>query len=433
MLIGYGISEDIMSPSLMHNIIRSPNASHSQPESVNRIATSAAWSPLISSQLSTSSLTFVGDTSPPPRMRHKGINKRYEDNSIMDSNNNNNNNNISNSLYANSQSLLMSPTNLVAPGPQAYYNSILSSSPNASLYNSKLSILHGSDEDINESNGSQTSSNNSHVSYKQASITAKQPNNPTKIRPTNQFPTTNEHNKTPHYDRTPGARILEMAKNNPHQDSALSVFCNCKKSRCLKLYCDCFRIVKYCDGCNCNDCANTSGYDHVRVQAMNAILERNSEAFKPRVSENPSSSGKGHLNGCHCKKSACLKKYCECFSGSAPCTDKCRCNDCKNLASIYKDGVIVLSAIPAFVSPKFTQSVYSIDTTNRSSIGTASAPVVTAGSLLELAGICEQQEATESLLALSPNPKGLSKSPISQGSDAAADGVSTALFHGKDE
>ena len=420
----------MMSPSLMHNIIRSPNTSHSQPESVSRIATSAAWSPLISSQLSTSSLTFVGDTSPPPRMRHKGINKRYEDNSIM-----NNNNNISNSLYANGQSLLMSPTNLVAPGPQAYYNSILSSSPNASMYNSKLNILNSSDEDINESNVSQTSNNISYVSYKQAPIAVKQSNNPPKIRPTNQHPTMNEYDKTPHYDRTPGARLLEIAKNNPNQDNSSAVFCNCKKSRCLKLYCDCFRIIKYCDGCNCNDCANTSGYDHVRVHAMNTILERNSEAFKPRVSENPSSSGKGHLNGCHCKKSACLKKYCECFSGSAPCTDKCRCNDCKNLPGIYKDGVIVLSAIPAFVSPKFTQSVYTIDTAQRINIGTASSPAVTAGSLLELAGICEQQEATESLLALSPKPKGLSKSPIDQGyrSEAAAEGVSTALFHGQDE
>ena len=35
------------------------------------------------------------------------------------------------------------------------------------------------------------------------------------------------------------------------------VVCNCKKSRCLKLYCDCFRIQRYCNGsCNCNDCAN---------------------------------------------------------------------------------------------------------------------------------------------------------------------------------
>ena len=409
----------MMSPSLMNTIIRSPNASQSQPESVNRIATSAAWSPLISSQLSTSSLTFVGDTSPPPRMKHKGINKRYDDNSIM-----NMNSNMSNSLYASGQSLLMSPTNLIAPGPQAYYNSILSSSPNASMYNSKLSMLHPNDDD--------DSSGQSSHGMKHDPGSAKQANNPAKTRPTYQS-FTNEYIKTPSYERTPGARLLEISKSNPNQDAG--VFCNCKKSRCLKLYCDCFRILKYCDGCNCNDCANINSYDYLRVQAMNTILERNSEAFKPRVSENPSSSGKGHLNGCHCKKSACLKKYCECFSGSAPCTDKCRCNDCKNVPDIYKEGSIVLSAVPAFVSPKY--SVYNIDTSmQRSSTADASiVPGVTVGSLLELAGICEQQEATESLLALSPKPKGASKSPINPEyrSEAAADGVSTALFHGKEE
>lgn len=35
-----------------------------------------------------------------------------------------------------------------------------------------------------------------------------------------------------------------------------NIQCNCKKSRCLKLYCDCFRMEKYCDGCNCIECAN---------------------------------------------------------------------------------------------------------------------------------------------------------------------------------
>jgi hypothetical protein len=36
--------------------------------------------------------------------------------------------------------------------------------------------------------------------------------------------------------------------------------CNCKKSRCLKLYCECFAGELYCDGCNCNDCHNSTAY-----------------------------------------------------------------------------------------------------------------------------------------------------------------------------
>ena len=33
--------------------------------------------------------------------------------------------------------------------------------------------------------------------------------------------------------------------------------CNCVKSRCLKLYCDCFAQGVYCSGCSCQDCHNT--------------------------------------------------------------------------------------------------------------------------------------------------------------------------------
>uniref|UniRef100_A0A7S1FPP5 CRC domain-containing protein n=1 Tax=Corethron hystrix TaxID=216773 RepID=A0A7S1FPP5_9STRA len=95
--------------------------------------------------------------------------------------------------------------------------------------------------------------------------------------------------------------------------------CNCKKSRCLKLYCECFANEIYCDGCNCNDCQNIAAYEIKRVEAIKATKAKNPNAFKQKIHKgsiattavgpNPSS----HNMGCRCKKSACLKKILRVF------------------------------------------------------------------------------------------------------------------------
>lgn len=137
-------------------------------------------------------------------------------------------------------------------------------------------------------------------------------------------PVTNLHMKMPPSISPPGVVSSE---------SSDKVVCNCKKSRCLKLYCDCFKTKAYCNGCNCVDCLNNEAGEVDRNAAIGAILDRNADAFEPRVSGDTDQGSKGHLNGCHCKKSNCLKKYCECFSGTVFCSDKCRCFECKNNAS----------------------------------------------------------------------------------------------------
>lgn len=59
--------------------------------------------------------------------------------------------------------------------------------------------------------------------------------------------------------------------------------CNCKKSHCLKLYCECFTNKTYCAGCNCINCLNTQENELVREKAMQATLERNPIAFDPKI------------------------------------------------------------------------------------------------------------------------------------------------------
>lgn len=63
------------------------------------------------------------------------------------------------------------------------------------------------------------------------------------------------------------------------------VCCNCKKSNCLKLYCECFSNKVYCRGCSCTNCFNTKEKEESRVKAMQATLERNPSAFEPKFAQ----------------------------------------------------------------------------------------------------------------------------------------------------
>lgn len=110
--------------------------------------------------------------------------------------------------------------------------------------------------------------------------------------------------------------------------------CNCKNSRCLKLYCECFAAGFLCrESCRCASCGNNEERATERRSAIEAVLERNPNAFRPKIAAVASPSrdvALRHNRGCHCKRSNCLKKYCECFQAAIYCAETCRCVGCEN-------------------------------------------------------------------------------------------------------
>uniref|UniRef100_A0A674HBF0 Protein lin-54 homolog n=1 Tax=Taeniopygia guttata TaxID=59729 RepID=A0A674HBF0_TAEGU len=107
--------------------------------------------------------------------------------------------------------------------------------------------------------------------------------------------------------------------------------CNCTKSLCLKLYCDCFANGEFCNNCNCTNCYNNLDHENDRQKAIKACLDRNPEAFKPKIGKGKEGeSDRRHSKGCNCKRSGCLKNYCECYEAKIMCSSICKCIGCKN-------------------------------------------------------------------------------------------------------
>lgn len=128
------------------------------------------------------------------------------------------------------------------------------------------------------------------------------------------------------------------AINPTAQDDALALLgldsddanhCNCRQSRCMKMYCECFASGKYCtSNCKCVDCTNYVTNEATLRRSRISISKRNPNAFVHKVSSQRGT--RRHSQGCRCAKSRCQKRYCECFNAGVQCTSACQCHNCCN-------------------------------------------------------------------------------------------------------
>lgn len=115
--------------------------------------------------------------------------------------------------------------------------------------------------------------------------------------------------------------------------------CSCKNSMCLRLYCPCFKGRQVCaDSCRCQNCFNVEKNQNVISLLVKDLLSKNPSAFDQRVVKTSQKNVEFCSHGCHCKRTKCVKKYCECYRANVPCTQLCKCVSCSNAQVKLKEG-----------------------------------------------------------------------------------------------
>lgn len=122
--------------------------------------------------------------------------------------------------------------------------------------------------------------------------------------------------------------------NNRDKQSSQRKKCNCQKSKCLKLYCECFYSGNFCQDCNCDCCQNKSEFEAERKKASERIAAKNPIGYNRRIAhinekENLPKKSQPEIR-CNCTRSNCQKKYCECYKIGGKCGPLCTCVNCTN-------------------------------------------------------------------------------------------------------
>lgn len=127
---------------------------------------------------------------------------------------------------------------------------------------------------------------------------------------------------------------LLMSKNKSKENTPNRTplkACKCTKSKCLRLYCECFAKGMICGvDCKCSECHNNNEHKPLRELVIQETLEKNPYAFKSKYKRLDRKDSILHSRGCNCSKTGCIKEYCECFKAGTGCSRLCKCLNCQN-------------------------------------------------------------------------------------------------------
>ncbi|CAL4897954.1 unnamed protein product [Urochloa decumbens] len=142
----------------------------------------------------------------------------------------------------------------------------------------------------------------------------------------------------------------DRKKKRKAEDGEGCKTCSCKKSKCLKLYCVCFASGSHCsESCGCEPCLNKPMHGPPRTAPVLPLKPvQTLETGQDSVEQLIRSPMDLIRRKCTCKKSGCLKKYCDCYQGGAGCSINCKCEDCRNpfgrKVGVILDGKSALAA-----------------------------------------------------------------------------------------